>query len=253
MVPNKEVEMLHTTYTAVIDSSPDLVWQTIRSFRAYEWGEGVEPGVIEGGRPDNEIGSVRAFRYYGSPSRQRLTAHSDAERSYSWESCAPYETIEHYTLTIKVEPEADGRSNVVWSADYDAPAAEAPKWDAFFKLELAKSLEKLRRIVAASKVALFVTHKTRPGKRDEVRRVWERHMAPAIAANAGHSAYFYCFDLVDPDAICAFQQYASPKAARDFLETAAYAAYLEEVEPLLAGPPRVTTTKPIWTKHGVSL
>ena len=46
--------------------SADHVWQAIRSFRDYEWGEGVGPGVIEGGRPDNEIGSVRAFTYYGS-------------------------------------------------------------------------------------------------------------------------------------------------------------------------------------------
>lgn len=28
--------------------------------------------------------------------------------------------------------------------------------------------------------ALIVKHKTQPGKRDEVRKVWERHMASAI-------------------------------------------------------------------------
>jgi len=59
-----------------------------------------------------------------------------------------------------------------------------------------------------SQTALIVKNKTLPGKRDEVRVVWEKHMAPAIAANPGHIAYFYCFDNSDPDAICAFQQYA---------------------------------------------
>ena len=73
-------------------------------------------------------------------------------------------------------------------------------------------------------------------------------MAPAIAANPGHTAYFYCFDDADADAICAFQQYVSAQAARDFLQTPSYAAYLKDVEPLLSGPPQVTTLTPVWSK-----
>jgi len=97
-------------------------------------------------------------------------------------------------------------------------------------------------------LALIIKHKTQPGKRDEVRKVWERHMAPAVSANPGHSAYFYCFDNADPDAIVAFQQYVSAEAASDFLKTESYAAYLREVEPLLSGPPQVTTLTPMWSK-----
>jgi quinol monooxygenase YgiN len=99
-----------------------------------------------------------------------------------------------------------------------------------------------------AKVALFIKHKTQPGKRDEVRRVWERHMRPNIASNPGHEAYFYCFDDNDADTICAFQQYADSKSSADFLKTDSYAAYLKEVEPLLAGPPQVTSLAPIWIK-----
>lgn len=99
-----------------------------------------------------------------------------------------------------------------------------------------------------SQIALFVKHKTLPGTRDEVRKVWEKHMAPAIAANAGHTAYFYCFDNSDPDSICAFQQYASVEASQEFLKIDSYAAYLKEVEPLLSGPPQVTALTPIWSK-----
>ncbi len=62
--------------------------------------------------------------------------------------------------------------------------------------------------------ALIVKHKTQPGKRDEVREVWEKHMAPAISANPDHTAYFCCFDNDDPNSICAFQQYASAEAYR---------------------------------------
>ena len=97
-------------------------------------------------------------------------------------------------------------------------------------------------------VALIIEHKARPGCRDAVRAVWERHMAPAIAANPGHLAYVYCFDDADPDGIRAFQLYASAEASRAFLETDQYAAYLEEVEPLLAGPPGVVALTPVWSK-----
>lgn len=99
-----------------------------------------------------------------------------------------------------------------------------------------------------AQTALFIRHKTQPGKRDEVRLVWEKHMAPAISANPDHTAYFYCFDDADPDSICAFQQYSSAEAAQDFLKTPNYLAYLQEVEPLLAGPPHVTTLTPVWSK-----
>ena len=96
--------------------------------------------------------------------------------------------------------------------------------------------------------ALIIKHRTQPGKREEVRKVWERHMAPAITANPGHTAYFYCFDNTDPDSIFAFQQYVSIEASQEFLQTSSYAAYLKEVEPLLAGPPQVTALTPMWSK-----
>jgi quinol monooxygenase YgiN len=99
-----------------------------------------------------------------------------------------------------------------------------------------------------SEVALFIRHKTLPGLRNQVRAVWEKHMAPAIATNPGHLAYFYCFDNADPDAICAFQKYTSPEAAEQFLKTRSYLEYLVEVEPLLSGPPQVTSLSPVWSK-----
>ncbi len=96
--------------------------------------------------------------------------------------------------------------------------------------------------------ALIITHQTQPGKRDEVRKAWEEHLAPAISANPNHTAYFYCFNNENPDSISAFQQYASAEASQEFLMTDSYAAYLNAVEPLLLGPPQVTTLTPVWTK-----
>ena len=99
-----------------------------------------------------------------------------------------------------------------------------------------------------NKLALSIRHQTQPGLRDDVRKVWEAHMAPAVDDNPGHLAYFYCFDNVDPDAITAFQVYDSAESSRLFLATDAYADYLRDVEPLLLGPPQVTSLTPIWAK-----
>jgi quinol monooxygenase YgiN len=99
-----------------------------------------------------------------------------------------------------------------------------------------------------SRAALFIKHKTLPGRREDVRRIWERHMAPAISDNPAHTAYFYCFDSADPDSIGAFQEYASAEAASAFVKTASYLEYVKEVESLLAGPPQVMRLTPVWTK-----
>lgn len=95
---------------------------------------------------------------------------------------------------------------------------------------------------------VFLTHRTKPGRRDDVERVWRRHMPEAIAANDGHEHYRYCFSDDDPDVIVVFQQYVDAEAAAAFLATPAYRAYLAEVEPLLSGPPELVRATPRWQK-----
>ncbi|MFP7723623.1 putative quinol monooxygenase [Lysobacter sp. A3-1-A15] len=96
--------------------------------------------------------------------------------------------------------------------------------------------------------ALFIIHKTKPGKREEVKKVWLRHMAPAIQDNSGHLAYFYTFDSNDPNSICAFQHYESEQAAKDFLSHPNYQAYLVESRELLEQEPRIMSLAPQWVK-----
>ncbi len=99
-----------------------------------------------------------------------------------------------------------------------------------------------------SKAALFIKHKSLPGKRDDVRAVWERHMRPQIEKNEAHEAYFYCYDNNDLDMICVYQQYSDIEASQAFLQTPSYAEYLKEVEGFLAGQPEITTATPVWIK-----
>lgn len=75
-------------------------------------------------------------------------------------------------------------------------------------------------------------------------------MAPAVSTNTDHVAYWYCLDDVDPDGITAFQVYENAAAAKAFLATEQYTAYVDDVDPLLTGPPEVTALTPVWTKGG---
>jgi quinol monooxygenase YgiN len=99
------------------------------------------------------------------------------------------------------------------------------------------------------KHALFLQHRTKPGARDDVQKIWQKHMQPAIAENAGHEIYVYSFGD-DPDRICAFQVYASAEAADAFLQSQSYRDYEREVTPLLECPPTVEVLKPQWIKPG---
>ncbi len=99
-----------------------------------------------------------------------------------------------------------------------------------------------------SKTALFVRHQARPGKRDDVQRVWQKHVKPRVDANSAHEAYFFCYDNDDPDVICVFQLYTDSDYMQDFLEGAWYADYLKEVSQLIASPPQLTPTTLVWAK-----
>lgn len=94
---------------------------------------------------------------------------------------------------------------------------------------------------------LLIEHRTLAGKRDDVRKIWEKHMQPAISANPGHVAYVYSFGQND-DVITAFQVYTSKSEADAFLKHSSYGEYLEASRPLLAGEPKVTVLDVLWQK-----
>lgn len=100
-----------------------------------------------------------------------------------------------------------------------------------------------------TKHAIFLQHRTKTGTRDDVQKIWQKRMQPAIAENLGHEIYVYAFGD-DPNRICAFQVYASVEAADEFLRSQAYRDYEAEVTPLLGGPPTVEVLKPQWVKPG---
>lgn len=99
-----------------------------------------------------------------------------------------------------------------------------------------------------SKTALFIRHRALPGRREEVRRIWERHVKPRVEANPAHEAYYFCYDSSDPDVICVFQLYSSEASMQEFLRGAWYPTYLSEVSQVVAAAPEISPAVLVWNK-----
>lgn len=99
-----------------------------------------------------------------------------------------------------------------------------------------------------SKSATFVRHTAKPGKRDEVRRVWEKYARDYVAGSDGSLAYCYCYDDNDPDTIIVFQLAADRSIGQEFVKQPWFADYQRETAALVAGPSEVRTATPQWVK-----
>jgi quinol monooxygenase YgiN len=99
-----------------------------------------------------------------------------------------------------------------------------------------------------SKGALFIRHQAKPGKRDEIGLIWEKHARDYVAGSKDQLAYYYCYDDNDPDAIVVFQLHADPDSGKDFVKQPWFADYERETAALLAGPSEFRMATPRWVK-----
>jgi quinol monooxygenase YgiN len=99
-----------------------------------------------------------------------------------------------------------------------------------------------------SKVTLIVSARTQPGRRDEVRAVWDRHLRPRAEANPAQELYLFCLDEDDADAFQLVEVYSDVEAAQANARAPWFAQYMREVGPLIAGRPAMTTARPVWAK-----
>jgi len=99
-----------------------------------------------------------------------------------------------------------------------------------------------------SKNVTFVRHHAKPGKRDEVRRVWEKYVRAYVEADKGTLAYYYSYDDKDPDAIVAIQLAADQGSGAEFVKQPWFADYQRETAALVAAPSEILTATPQWVK-----
>jgi quinol monooxygenase YgiN len=98
----------------------------------------------------------------------------------------------------------------------------------------------------------MVSGRAQPGKRDEVRRLFEAYLAPHATANASQPIVVWCADNGDPDAFYLWEVYTDPAAMEANGRALWFGEYMGAVGPLLDGQPEVTTAMPMWTKPVVS-
>ena len=76
------------------------------------------------------IQPIRRVATPDQPIRQRLIAHSDVDRSYSYEFCDPVPfPVRDYQATLRVTPIIDeDRAFIEWWATFDCAEDERDKW-----------------------------------------------------------------------------------------------------------------------------
>jgi quinol monooxygenase YgiN len=99
-----------------------------------------------------------------------------------------------------------------------------------------------------SKSATFVRHKAKPGRRDDLWRVWEKYVRDYVAGNSGALSCYYCYDDNDPDTIIVFQLAADQASGQEFVKQPWFADYQRETAALLAGQSELRTATPQWVK-----
>lgn len=144
--------MAKAYYSTVFDRSADEVWSVIRAFDRYAWaGTGID-AEMEDGRPGDAVGGVRRVATPNGTLRQRLLAHSDVDRSYTYELCPPTPyPVQDFRATLRVTPVVDGdQAFVEWWATFDSAADERDHWIGHFEYEgFARWLGALRTCLAS--------------------------------------------------------------------------------------------------------
>lgn len=141
--------MTKVYYSTVLEQTADQVWAVIRDFNSYPvWVASVTESHIEEGKSGDAVGCIRNFVEYGTRIRQRLLAHSDLDRFYTYESCDPLGTITYYQGTGRVMPIVDGnRAFVEWSVTFDCPEKERENCTKLLKEAMPQWLKSLRAVL----------------------------------------------------------------------------------------------------------
>jgi hypothetical protein len=143
--------MAEAFYSYVLDHPAEAVWAVIRPFGQYEWAGVDAETTIEDGKADDQVGAVRHVVMPGRAIRQKLLAHSDIERSYTYSFLEPA-PVRNYVATIRVTPVAEtGQAFVDWRATFDCAPEERERWIEQFEAKgFAVWLAALRRFMAQS-------------------------------------------------------------------------------------------------------
>jgi Polyketide cyclase / dehydrase and lipid transport len=134
-------------YSTVFEHPADDIWKIIRDFNNYPaWVGGAGESRIEDGKSGETIGAIRNVLYQGHRIRQRLLAHSDVERSQTYEFCdAPTLPVTGFRATLRITPVIDGdRAFVEWWATFDCEPVRLAEFTETLRVRFGNWLQSLR-------------------------------------------------------------------------------------------------------------
>jgi len=99
-----------------------------------------------------------------------------------------------------------------------------------------------------AELAIFLTVKTKPGKRDALKALWEKHLKQRAAENEAQSKYIYAFDSQDENTVRITEVYETMAAFEHNSRAEWFSAYMNEAMPLLDGEPEFNMAVPKWIK-----
>jgi hypothetical protein len=129
------------SYASTVLTAPaDDVWARVRDFGSlWVWHGGlVARGEIEDGKAGDQVGAIRSFYLHDDTHlREELVAHSDADRSYTYNFHKTPFDVDNYLATLRVTPVTDGDASFVeWWTTFDCNRDEQAHWTAFFANEV---------------------------------------------------------------------------------------------------------------------
>jgi Polyketide cyclase / dehydrase and lipid transport len=107
--------------SAIIDAGPELIWKTLRDFSTIaRWHPVVQDCIIEGDGLADRVGAVRAIHLRdGTPLRERVTALSEKNMSYSYSVIESPWPLEYHSSTVSLMAVAGGTKTLVtWYVEF---------------------------------------------------------------------------------------------------------------------------------------
>ena len=123
--------------STVIKASPDEVWARVRDFNGLaDVAQRARLGRARSrtARPATRSASIRSFTLTdGTHIREQLLAHSDLDRSYTYDFQKTPFDVDNYCATLRVTPLTDGGGSFVeWWTTFDCDRDQQGHWTDFF-------------------------------------------------------------------------------------------------------------------------
>lgn len=109
----------------LIDANPSHVWAALADFHAVD--KRVAPGFVIASKRDGDEARIVTFAN-GTSAREILVDRDDKAHRLVY-AVVGNERLTHHSASVQVLPDGDGRSRVVWTADF-LPNVLAPYIDA---------------------------------------------------------------------------------------------------------------------------